>query len=97
MVERVSPQNKALRRIAKFREGAEAIDDALNTISDVSSNVIEIQDNYEQLEKDKKELVDEINLTKQEKSAEREEVKEESEVRADIERADFDAIGSDGQ
>ena len=97
MVERVSPQNRALRQVAKFREGAEAVEDALNTVSDVSSNVIEIQDNYEQLKKDKVELVDEIDLAKQEKSAEREKVKEESEVRADIERADFDAIGSDGQ
>ena len=97
MIEKVSPQNKALRQIAKFREGADLVEDALNTVSSVSSEVIEIQDNFEQLREDKQDLVNEISLVKEEKELEREEVKEESRVRTDISRDDFDAIATDGQ
>ena len=97
MIEKVSPQNKALRQVAKFREGAELVEDALNTVSSVSSEVIEIQDNFEQLREDKRDLISEIDLTKEEKELEREEVKEESRVRTDISRDDFDALAADGQ
>lgn len=59
MMERVNPQNKALRQIAKFRAGADYVEEALDTVSTISSEVIEVKDNFEELRDEKEKFQEE--------------------------------------
>ena len=90
MLEKVNPQSAAMRKIQKFKSGVDNIEEVVSTVSQVSGEVVEIKDNLEQLRREKENLDEEIAIAKEEKIAERIEIKEASRVQTDITLGDFD-------
>ena len=90
MIEKVNPQNVTMSKLAKFREGIDNIEDVVSTVSQVSSEVVEVRENFTQLKSEKKDFLDEIILEKEEKLTEELETKDLSQVRTEIDQGDFD-------
>ena len=88
--EKVNPQNVAMRRLDRFREGADTIEDVFSTISQVSGEVVEIQDNWGQLKTEKENWKEEVKTTTDTQIAEKTEAKEAVQVTTDITDNDFE-------
>ena len=90
MLENVNPQNAAMRKLEGLTTGISKLTDAVDSIESVSSNVIEIQETYTELQAQKQVLKDEadeaIRLTKEGKD----EAKEEVQAKTDVESLDFE-------
>lgn len=91
MLERVNPQNAAMRRLERFREGIETIEDGVSSVSQVSSEVLEIKDNYQQLKEEKETWKQEVDTALEEQRAVKEVAKQEAQVGTEIDANDFDA------
>ena len=90
MSEKINPQNAAMRKLGSFREAIEVAEDAFDSVSQISSSVVETKDNIAQLKTEKEELKTEIEGFITEQKEEKDEAKEEAQVTADINEADFD-------
>lgn len=91
MVEKISPQSAKIMGFQKFVDGIEVVENAFDSVSQISSNVVEIQENVTQLKTEKQALKTELDTKIQTKKDERVEVKTDSQITADPEDADFDA------
>ena len=87
----MNPQSKGLLGLQKFTDGIEAVESAFDSVTQISSNVVEIQDNIGQLETEKTALIAEIDEDKKNKETEREITKINSTVTAEIASADFES------
>ncbi len=91
MLEKVNPQNVAMRKLEGLSTGISNISDAVDSIESVSSNVIEIQETYSELQAQKQLVRDEaaeaIRLTKIDKDK----AKEDVQAKTDLEDLDFEA------
>ena len=94
MIEKMNPQSKGLLGLQKFTDGIEAVESAFDSVTQISSNVVEIQDNIGQLETEKTALIAEIDEDKKNKETEREITKINSTVTAEIASADFESAPS---
>lgn len=90
-MERVSPQNAAMRRLEGFREGLESVENVFDTVSQISSSVVETQDNWQQLKTEKEAWKTEVETAIQEEITLKEEEKTAAQTTADITDGDFDA------
>ena len=90
-VEEVNPQSAAMRKLDKFREGLESIENVVDTVSQVSGEVVEIQENYDQLKKEKKEWKEEVDQALAAKAETKAEAKSAVQVTASIDAIDFEA------
>jgi len=95
MLEKVNPQNTAMRRLEGFRQGLESLEDGVSAISNVSSEVVEIKENYQQLKKEKEEWKKEANALLEEQTTAKQEAKDAVQVGTDVSEADFDAAGAE--
>lgn len=91
MIEKMNPQSKGLLGLQKFTDGIEAVESAFDSVTQISSNVVEIQDNIGQLETEKTALIAEIDEDKKNKETERKITKINSTVTAEIASADFES------
>ena len=96
MSERMNPQNAAMRKLGNFREAIEFAEDAFDSVSQISSSIVEAKDNIAQIKEEKQELKTEIEGFIKEQEDEKTLAKEEAEVTTDINDADFepDTTGS---
>ena len=90
MSERINPQNAAMRKLGSFRDAIEVAEDAFDSVSQISSSVVETKENIAQLKTEKEELKTEIEGFITEQKDEKDEAKEEAQVTADINDADFE-------
>ena len=91
MIERINPQSKRLLGLQKFRDGLEVAENAVNSVAQISSNVVEIEQNVTQLKTEKAALVKEIDDDIKVKTDAKNLTKQESQVTADPAKADFEA------
>jgi hypothetical protein len=89
MLEKVNPQNAAMRRLEGFSNGLEAIEQGVSSISSVSSEVISIKDNYTQLKEEKETLAQETTEILAAKKIEKGEAKVAVQVSAEVKAIDF--------
>ena len=89
-IERVSPQNAAMRRLEGFREGLENVENVFDTVSQISSNVVETQENWEQLKTEKENWQTEVNAAIETEVTLKAEEKAQVNVSADIQDDSFD-------
>ncbi len=94
-VEKVNPQSAAMRKLERFREGLETVEAGVSTISQISSEVVETKDNFEQLKQEKEEWKKEVETAIEEKAVVKEAEKKEAQVSVDIDELDFDAATSE--
>ncbi|MEL6438702.1 MAG: hypothetical protein AAFQ80_05525 [Cyanobacteria bacterium J06621_8] len=90
MSEKLNAQNAAMRRLDRFREGLETIESGVSSVSQVSSEVVDIKENFEQLKKEKEDWKKEVDTEIEAKKEEKEESKQAAQVKADISDTDFD-------
>lgn len=95
MLEKVSPQNAAMRKLEKFRQGLDSIEEGVSNVSTISSEVVDIKENWEQLKKEKEDWNTEVEKAIEEQQQEKDDAKQEVQVGADIQETDFDAAPSD--
>ena len=89
-LEKVNPQNASMRRLDKFREGLENVENVFSTINQISSGVVEFKENVEQLETEKEVLQEEITTALETQAEEKDTVKTQNQVGAEISENDFD-------
>ena len=89
--EKINPQSKAMRNLDKFRGVIEGISEPIETISQVSSEIIEIKENYQQLTEANNDWKEEVNTQIEKQKEEKLEVIQNSLVDADIRESDFEA------
>ena len=88
--EKINPQSKAMRNLEKFRGAIDGISEPIETISQVSSEIIEIRENYQQLTEAKEEWKEEINTQVETQFAEKADAKIAALVDTDVEDTDFE-------
>jgi uncharacterized coiled-coil protein SlyX len=91
MIERINPQSKRLLGLQKFRDGLELAENAANSVAQISSNVVEIEQNVTTLKTEKAALAKEIDDDIKVKTDAKNLTKQESQVTADPAKADFEA------
>jgi hypothetical protein len=89
MLEKVNPQNAAMRKLEGFSNGLEAIEQGVSSISSVSSEVVSIKDNYTQLKSEKEALAQETTEILAAKKVEKGEAKVAVQVSAEVKAIDF--------
>ena len=87
--EKINPQSKAMRNLEKFRGTIEGVSEPIETITQMSSEIIEIQENFTQLTEAKNEWKDEINSVISIQQEEKDTVKIQNQVQTDINANDF--------
>lgn len=90
MIEKVNPQNAAQRKLERFREGLEAIEEGVSAVSTISSEIVETRENFAQLKEEKEAWQTEVNTAIEEQVTEKQQAKEEAQVAADIDDISFD-------
>jgi len=88
-VETINPQNLTQRRLERFRQGLEQIEDNVSTVSQISSEVVQTRENFTQLREEKSQWQMEFNKLQQTRATEREAEKEDAQVTADFSSSDF--------
>ena len=88
-VEKVNPQSKAMRNLEKFRGGIEGVAEGVDTITQLSSGVIEIQENWEQITEANNEWKEEVSTAITTQKEEKDTAKIENQVQTDIDSNDF--------
>ena len=78
--------------LEKFRNGIEATEEAFDSVSQVSGNILEIQQNITEIKTEKQTLITEMDDDKLLKATKRTEAKTESTVTADPVKADFEKV-----
>ena len=89
-IEEVSPQNASMRRLEKFRNGLESVENVFDTVSQISGAVVETKDNVEQLKAEKDNLNEEISTKIETQKTEKDEAKAEVQISTDIKDIDFE-------
>lgn len=97
MVEVVNPHSKALTKVAKFEEALDTVEDAFDSIGNVASDVVDIQESYKQLTDEKQEFFDVVGEEVKQLKEETKIIKLESEVKTEIDSIDFEPAPPDGQ
>ena len=93
--EKINPQSKAMRNLDKFRGVIEGVSEPIETISQVSSEVIEIKENFTQLTEARDEWITEVNTQIEVQKTEKDTAKIENQVTAEIDDNDFEASTGD--
>ena len=88
-VEQINPQNVTQRRLERFRQGLEQIEDNVSTVSQISSEVVQTRENFTQLREEKNQWQAEFNELQQTLATERKEEKDDVQVTANISSSDF--------
>ena len=91
MLERVNPQNAAMRRLDNFEDVLDNAENVFSTINQVSSEVVEFQENVVQLREEKVALAEEIEFQITTQIEEKETAKAEAITTANIDETAFDA------
>jgi hypothetical protein len=91
MVEKVNPASKRLMGLEKFRAGIDVAEEAFDSVSQVSGNVLEIQQNIAEIKTSKTAMIKEMETDKTAKKAAEVITKQESQVTANPAKADFEA------
>ena len=89
-LEKVNPQNASQRKLEKFREGLESVENVFDTVSQISGAVVETKENIEQIKEEKNNLAEEINTQIETKKDEKDTAKTQIQVTTDINDNDFD-------
>ena len=89
-LEKVNPQNVSMRKLDKFREVLDDAEDVFSTINQVSSEVVEFKENVVQLRTEKVELREEITTALETQVEEKDTVKTQNLVGAEVSENDFD-------
>jgi hypothetical protein len=96
MIERINPQSKRLLGLQKFRDGIELAENAANSVAQISSNVVEIEQNVATLKTEKAALAKEIDDDVKAKTDAKVITKQESQVTANPAKVDFEAAPPTG-
>jgi hypothetical protein len=96
MIERINPQSKRLLGLQKFRDGIELAENAANSVAQISSNVVEIEQNVTTLKTEKAALAKEIDDDVKAKTDAKVITKQESQVTANPAKVDFEAAPPTG-
>ena len=89
MTEKINPQNTAMRKLGSFRDAIEVAEDAFDSVTEISSNIVEIKETVGQIETEKKELKTEIDEFIKEQKDEKDTDKIQNQVTTDISDNDF--------
>lgn len=89
-IERVSPQNRAMRNLDKFREGLESVENIADNVAQISGSVVETQETWEQLKLEKENWKTEVNTAIETEVTLKAEEKAQVNVSADIQDGSFD-------
>ena len=88
--EKINPQNTAMRKLGSFRDKIEVVENAFDSVSQISGSVLEVKETVGQITEEKTELKTEIDNFLKEQNEEKDEAKAEVQVTTDISNADFD-------
>jgi hypothetical protein len=91
MVEKVNPASKRLMGLQKFRDEIEVVEEAFDSVSQVSSNVLEIRENVKEIKDGKAAMVKEMDDDIKAKKDTGTDTKAASQVTANPVKADFEA------
>lgn len=89
--EKINPQSRVQRNIEKFRGTLEGIGETVETVTQISSEIVDFQDNIDQLKESKQEWKEEVAAVAEEQKAEKDTAKIEVQVSTDINDNDFDS------
>lgn len=90
MLDEVNETTTAMHRLDKFRAGIEEAERGLSLVTNVSSEIVSIQENMQQLEENKAQWREEVEGILVKKEVEKANVQKASEAKADVEDADFE-------
>jgi hypothetical protein len=90
--ESINPQTTSQRRLENFREGLESVENVFDTVSQISSNVVETQENIQQLKDEKDLWIEEVNTQVVTQQTEKDTAKIQNQVDTDITDNDFDRV-----
>lgn len=90
MIDKVYPHSKAMRRLERFRNGLEEVEDSVSTVGNIASEVVSTKDAFTELKEAKKEWKEANDALVTEKDTATNETKEESTVVDGIKNTDFD-------
>ena len=88
-IEKVNPQNAAMRRLDNFREILDDAENVFSTVNQISSEVVEFQENVVQLREEKVALKEEVTSILEAQVEEKASAREGAQVDTDIEDVDF--------
>ncbi len=92
MLETVNPQSAAMRKLETFRNGIDNVEQVVSTVSQISSEVVETRENFQQLKTEKEAWQAEVTTVVEEQVVAREEAHTAVQVSADIDDTDFDPV-----
>lgn len=95
MVEKINPQSAKIMGFQKFIDGIEVAENAFDSVSQISSNVVEVQENIAQIKTEKQALKTELDTKIDDKKTERTDIKLESETQTELAKIDFAKDESD--
>ncbi len=90
MIDKVYPHSKAMRRLERFRNGLEEVEDSVSTVGNIASEVVSTKDAFTELKEAKEEWKTANDALVTEKDTATNETKEESTVVDGIKNTDFD-------
>ncbi len=94
MAERISPQSRAQRRLERFRQGLEEIEDTVSTVGNIASEVVSTKDSFTELKEAKEEWQEEKQAVIDEIKTQKAETKTASQAETDVTDTDFDRTES---
>ena len=89
-LEKVNPQNASHRRLDKFRQGLESVENVFDSATQISGSVVDFQENINQLKEEGDNLTEEINTQLETQKTEKDTAKTQIQVTTDINDNDFD-------
>ncbi|MGL5078539.1 MAG: hypothetical protein ACRDBG_22300 [Waterburya sp.] len=89
MIDKVNPSTKAATKLEKFRAGVEILENGVSSISEISSEAIEIKESFGELDEAKGDWHKQIDDAAILKKTEKEERKADSQAGTDVKKADF--------
>jgi tRNA/tmRNA/rRNA uracil-C5-methylase (TrmA/RlmC/RlmD family) len=89
MVDKYSPQSRAMRKLDRFRDGLETVEQGVSSIEQIASDVVSTQESYTELKEAKKEWADANTKLLADKKITKDATKLESQVTAEVDGVDF--------
>ena len=88
--ERVNPQSRVQRNIEKFRGTIEGIGESVETVTQISSEIVDFKDNVNELKEAKEEWETEVKEVTEEQKVEKDAAKALTQITTDIANSDFE-------
>ena len=89
-LEKINPQNAAMRRLGSFRDKIEVAENAFDSVAQISGSVLEVKETVGQIKEEKTELKAELDDFLKAQEEEKDTAKTQVQVATEVNENDFD-------